>query len=305
MEVVILEELMVKQLYKDKSSLLLYSVSMQANVVTAVEAITDKWTHFTPRDVMVPIDREAMEFPVFIMQHLPRGGQCKIIWQISVFFEATQLKGYTGTPSKWVFDRWDSCQAIMNNQRFVGTHLFKSTASKKPEDILHSIHCVLPKAAMTTVAMMTLLPRWASGTVEQGGNKDAPARAIAGSIFKGFVKHAHKEPFLLLLDCDPGCQWFFPRPQPGCPFILRLQVSDTGMVKLQPLKDAFDEQCKGDTEVPECVETWWHLIITHFSPAMGRTLHVSAFKICLEWHCSLMQIPECQATTSFDVVQQA
>ena len=72
-EVVLLEELMVKQLYKDKESLLLYSVSMQANVVTAVEAITDKWTHFTPRDVMVPIDREAMEFPVFIMQHLPRG----------------------------------------------------------------------------------------------------------------------------------------------------------------------------------------------------------------------------------------
>ena len=43
-EVVLLEELMVKQLYKDKSSSMLYSVSMQANVVTAVEAITDKWT---------------------------------------------------------------------------------------------------------------------------------------------------------------------------------------------------------------------------------------------------------------------
>ena len=80
-EVVLLEELMVKQLYKDKEPLLLYSVSMQANVVTAVEAITDKWTHFTPRDVMAPIDREAMEFPVFIMQHLPRGGQCKIRWK--------------------------------------------------------------------------------------------------------------------------------------------------------------------------------------------------------------------------------
>ena len=191
-EVVLLEELMVKQLYRDEESLLLYSVSMQANSVTAVEAITDKWTHFTPRDVMVPIDREAIEFPVFIMQHLPMGGQCTILWQISVFFEATQLKGYAGTASKWVFDRWDSWQAIMNNQRFFGTRLFKSTASKKPEDILHSIQCFLPKAAMTTVAMMTLLPRWAYGTVEQGGAKDAKARAIAGNIFKGFAQHAHK-----------------------------------------------------------------------------------------------------------------
>ena len=104
---------MVKQLYKDKSSLLLYSVSMQANVVTAVEAITDKWTHFTPGDVMVPIDREAMEFPVFIMQQMPRGGQCKILWQIPVFSEATQPKGYAGTSSKWVFDRWDSWRALV------------------------------------------------------------------------------------------------------------------------------------------------------------------------------------------------
>ena len=124
---------------------------------------------------MVPIDREAMEFPVLIMQHLPRGGQCKILWQISVFCEATQLKGYAGTSSKWVFDRWDSWQAIMNNQRFFGTHVFKSTASKKPEDILHSIYWLLPKAALTTVAMMTLLPRLAYGTVKQGGAKDAPA----------------------------------------------------------------------------------------------------------------------------------
>ena len=80
---------------------------------------------------------------------------------------------------------------------------------------------------MTTVAMMTLLPRWAYGTVKQGGNKDAPARAIAGNIFKGVVKHVHKERFLLLWDCDPEWQWLFSRPQPGCAFILRLQVTDT------------------------------------------------------------------------------
>ena len=39
---------------------------------------------------------------------------------------------------------------------------------------------------------------------------------------------------------------------------------------LQSLNDAFDELCKGDTDVPECVETWWHLIITHLSPPMGE-----------------------------------
>ena len=190
----LLEEVLVKQFYKDKSSHMFYSVSMQGNVVTAVEGISGKLTGYTPRYVMVPIDRESMQFPVFILQ-LPRGGQCRVLWQMSVFFEATQMKGYSGKSSKWVHDRLDAWQQIMNHQRYLGCHLFKSTASKRPGDILHSIECFLPNPSMTTVAMMTLLPRMAYGTVKQGGAKDAPARVNAGNIFRGVVAHSHKEPF--------------------------------------------------------------------------------------------------------------
>ena len=92
----------------------------------------------------------------------------------------------------------------------------------------------------------------------------------------------------VVLDCDHEWQWFFPRPQPGCPFILRLHVSNTGLMNPQPLKDAFDELCKGDTDVPDCVESWWQLMITRFLQRWRRTLHLSAFKICLEQICSLM-----------------
>ena len=41
---------------------------------------------------------------------------------------------------------------------------------------------------------------------------------------------------------------------------------------MRPLKDAFDEMCKGDTDVPECVESWWHLLTTHLSPTHGETI---------------------------------
>ena len=70
---------------------------------------------------------------------------------------------------------------------------------------------------------------------------------------------------MFVSDCDSEWQWQFPRPQPACLFVLRLIVTVGGDVDIQPLKDAYGEFMKGDSDVPECVEGWWALISIHFS----------------------------------------
>ena len=49
----------------------------------------------------------------------------------------------------------------------------------------------------------------------------------------------------------------------------------------------------GDTDVPECVDIWWHFIITHLSPAVGKNLTLVSIQDLLG--LSLLFDAECQS----------
>ena len=92
--------------------------------------------------------------------------------------------------------------ALMDSQLVLGQHFMKSIASKKQQDIRHSIDDFLPGPAVTTVGMMTLLSSWAFATLKNGGVSDPATRSIASDLYSNFITHAHTEKFVFVLDCD-------------------------------------------------------------------------------------------------------
>ena len=83
-DVLLLEEFLVKHLHKSSSGNMLLSVAMKDGIVVTIEAINAKWSNYEPRDIHVQVARGMAGLPAFLLG-LPRGGQCRIAWQIVAF----------------------------------------------------------------------------------------------------------------------------------------------------------------------------------------------------------------------------
>lgn len=184
-----------------------------------------------------------VDIDTFVMRR-PRPGGMSIFWDAHRLYRLLGLSSYAGQPSKWAFHSLASWNKALT--LFAGDHILMSKHANTSDSTLHKVpfhNRCLPTMAMSSLALLLLISRWAFAAVSSGGLRDDKARDAAAELIQSLVRQAcHRgkpEEIEVVVVKDWACRW----PRPAADFeaqapVARFKLLEGGIVDLLDFLDA-------------------------------------------------------------------
>jgi hypothetical protein len=159
----------------------------------------------------------------------PRQG-CRFFWDAICLYTLLCMSSYKGVASKWFYESYKGWQSWLSTWGLGSDNVMQSTQTQGQQ--IDPVTRFLPSSAVSSTALVALLARWGSASVQHGGLRDRQCRAAAVCLLEGIVKatRLHKA-WQLELRFDPDWKLGWPLSASTAPD-LTLEVDDEGFVCL-------------------------------------------------------------------------
>lgn len=170
----------------------------------------------------------------------PRCGGCRIVWAIYELYDIMMLTTWKGQRSKWGWNSlpgWKRCMSKhFGDDCFLYSKHGNASPTKNARDNSGGGDKILPQLGASSLALCTLLSRWAHSGMEKGGFKNELHRLASADILKAIVSLAFVggPPCVVTVVFNDSwrCAW----PRPSCTIgddSVNLEVRD-GELLLRP-----------------------------------------------------------------------
>lgn len=207
------DSFMKRSLYSMDGSGELFIVNNSVAPPTTV-SLDAKRSNFEGGEVKLKLGlAKALSAVGAFMMAWPRGGGCRIFWNLNDLYKALSLTVWRGIASKWIWNGVDKWRAYLQGLGFKD-HFIASTSSHNKGSDPFWLRC-LPQPSCSTVALVELLARFAFLGREKGGMSDEDGRGAAREVLGGLLgmMQGLTAPETLEVVASPTWQCMWPRPQ--------------------------------------------------------------------------------------------